>query len=361
MSAASSRWPRRSTRPSNTSAKVDVVFANAGIANDPPTTLAAADLDAYERVINVDLHGVIRTIKPALPEIIANQGHVLITASVYAFVNGVANSAYAASKAAVEMLGRSLRLELAPASSTPAGSPPHRQCGPWARCHRHRPHPARLPRTSRQIHRTRGDRDGGRRRHPDTRSTGHPPASLAPHLSAPRHRRRRHRPRDASRPHDPPPHKPARTRSHHAPTPLETACAHGRATLPRSGESRSTSSTQPTSLFAKPAHAAHRERLGPIGSQALTKGRTAASTEAVTTCRPERCRCRRRAAAPQRPLHVSALPTCRVAWSPKPSTSSGGTLSQTLLNGLRELPSGGRELPKCLRDCEHAHPGAGPA
>jgi NAD(P)-dependent dehydrogenase (short-subunit alcohol dehydrogenase family) len=94
--------------------KVDVVFANAGIANDPPTTLAAADLDAYERVINVDLHGVIRTIKPALPEIIANQGHVLITASVYAFVNGVANSAYAASKAAVEMLGRSLRLELAP-------------------------------------------------------------------------------------------------------------------------------------------------------------------------------------------------------------------------------------------------------
>lgn len=94
--------------------KVDVVFANAGIANDPPTTLAAADLDAYERVINVDLHGVIRTIKPALPEIIANQAHVLITASVYAFVNGVANSAYAASKAAVEMLGRSLRLELAP-------------------------------------------------------------------------------------------------------------------------------------------------------------------------------------------------------------------------------------------------------
>jgi NAD(P)-dependent dehydrogenase (short-subunit alcohol dehydrogenase family) len=94
--------------------KVDVVFANAGIANDPPTTLAAADLDRYERVIDVDLYGVIRTIKPALPEIIANHGYVLITASVYAFANGVVNSAYAASKAAVEMLGRSLRLELAP-------------------------------------------------------------------------------------------------------------------------------------------------------------------------------------------------------------------------------------------------------
>jgi NAD(P)-dependent dehydrogenase (short-subunit alcohol dehydrogenase family) len=94
--------------------KIDVVFANAGIANDPPTTLAAANLDAYERVIDVDLLGVVRTIKPALPQIIENRGYVLITASIYAFFNGVINSAYAASKAGVEMLGRSLRLELAP-------------------------------------------------------------------------------------------------------------------------------------------------------------------------------------------------------------------------------------------------------
>jgi NAD(P)-dependent dehydrogenase (short-subunit alcohol dehydrogenase family) len=93
--------------------RVDVVFANAGIANDPPTTLAAADLASYERVIEVDLFGVLRTIKPALPEIIRNQGHVLITSSVYAFANGVINSAYATSKAGVEMLGRSLRAELA--------------------------------------------------------------------------------------------------------------------------------------------------------------------------------------------------------------------------------------------------------
>ncbi len=56
---------------------------------------------------------LVRTIKPALPEIIRNSGYVLITASVYAFFNGVVNSAYASSKAAVEMLGRSLRVELA--------------------------------------------------------------------------------------------------------------------------------------------------------------------------------------------------------------------------------------------------------
>lgn len=93
--------------------RVDVVFANAGIANDPPTTLAAADLAAYERVIEVDLLGVVRTIKPALPQIIEHGGHVLITSSIYAFANGVINSAYAASKAGVESLGRSLRVELA--------------------------------------------------------------------------------------------------------------------------------------------------------------------------------------------------------------------------------------------------------
>jgi NAD(P)-dependent dehydrogenase (short-subunit alcohol dehydrogenase family) len=58
--------------------KLDVVFANAGIANDPPTTLASANLDAYERVIEVDLLGVVRTIKPALPQIIENKGYVLI-------------------------------------------------------------------------------------------------------------------------------------------------------------------------------------------------------------------------------------------------------------------------------------------
>lgn len=93
---------------------LDVVIANAGIANDPPTTLAEADLAEYERVIDVDLLGVVRTVKPALPHVIGARGHVLLTASIYSFANGAMNSAYALSKAAVESLGRSLRLELAP-------------------------------------------------------------------------------------------------------------------------------------------------------------------------------------------------------------------------------------------------------
>lgn len=98
--------------------RLDVVFANAGIANDPPATMVTTPLARYERVIEVDLLGVVRTIKPALPEVIANRGHIVITGSVYSFMNGAANSAYASSKAAIEMLGRSLRTELAPHGAT---------------------------------------------------------------------------------------------------------------------------------------------------------------------------------------------------------------------------------------------------
>jgi NAD(P)-dependent dehydrogenase (short-subunit alcohol dehydrogenase family) len=58
--------------------RLDVVFANAGIANDPPATMVTTPFARYERVIEVDLLGVVRTIKPALPEVIANRGHILI-------------------------------------------------------------------------------------------------------------------------------------------------------------------------------------------------------------------------------------------------------------------------------------------
>jgi short-subunit dehydrogenase len=57
-------------------------------------------------------------VKASLPEVIRNQGQVLITASIYAFLNGMANSPYAASKAAVEMLGRALRAELGGTGAT---------------------------------------------------------------------------------------------------------------------------------------------------------------------------------------------------------------------------------------------------
>ena len=100
---------------------LDVVVANAGIG--PPTaTNRVVDPAAHERVIEVNLLGVWRTVRAALPQVVERRGHVVVVASVYAFFNGVVASPYAMSKAGVEQLGRALRVELAPhgASATTA-------------------------------------------------------------------------------------------------------------------------------------------------------------------------------------------------------------------------------------------------
>ena len=93
--------------------RLDLAVANAGIA--PPTTTALAmDPEAFERTLEVDLLGVWRTVRPALPHVVANGGHVVLISSVYAWMNGALAAPYAVAKAGVEALGRALRLELAP-------------------------------------------------------------------------------------------------------------------------------------------------------------------------------------------------------------------------------------------------------
>ena len=91
---------------------LDVVVANAGIASRGATFRAMSG-EAFDRVLDVNLMGVVRTVEAALPEIVSRRGHVVVIASVYAFVNGVGSSAYAMSKAGVEQFGRALRVELA--------------------------------------------------------------------------------------------------------------------------------------------------------------------------------------------------------------------------------------------------------
>ncbi|MBJ7471560.1 MAG: SDR family NAD(P)-dependent oxidoreductase [Solirubrobacteraceae bacterium] len=97
---------------------VDVAWANAGIAAEPPATIATIDEAVFEKVVEVDLLGVWRTVRAALPAVQAAKGHLLLTASTYAFANGMVNAPYAASKSAVESLGRSLRSELAGTGTT---------------------------------------------------------------------------------------------------------------------------------------------------------------------------------------------------------------------------------------------------
>jgi NAD(P)-dependent dehydrogenase (short-subunit alcohol dehydrogenase family) len=93
---------------------LDVAVANAGIAQSQVATVRGIGSEEWERVFEVDLLGVWRTVRAVLPQIVERKGHVLVTGSVYSFANGVLNSPYAVAKAGVEALGRGLRAELMP-------------------------------------------------------------------------------------------------------------------------------------------------------------------------------------------------------------------------------------------------------
>ena len=66
---------------------LDLVVANAGIGT--VGTVRATDPAVFDRVIEVNVLGVHRTILAALPQIIARGGHVLVVASMYAYANGM--------------------------------------------------------------------------------------------------------------------------------------------------------------------------------------------------------------------------------------------------------------------------------
>ena len=90
---------------------LDVVIANAGIAANG--TVASIDPAAFDRTIEVNLLGVWRTVRAALPHVTARQGYVLIVSSASALVHTPMMAAYTASKAGVEAFGDALRLEVA--------------------------------------------------------------------------------------------------------------------------------------------------------------------------------------------------------------------------------------------------------
>lgn len=89
---------------------IDVVVANAGVVGSG--LVATIDPERWERTIEVNLLGTFRTVKATLPHLIDSKGYVMIIASGFAAAPGPYTSAYAASKAAVESLGRSLRIEV---------------------------------------------------------------------------------------------------------------------------------------------------------------------------------------------------------------------------------------------------------
>lgn len=90
--------------------RIDVVLANAGIAATGFTR--SIDPAAFERVINVDLLGVWRTVRVTLPHLIKSKGYAMLVSSAAAIVHIPGNAAYSAAKAGVEAFANSLRAEV---------------------------------------------------------------------------------------------------------------------------------------------------------------------------------------------------------------------------------------------------------
>ena len=91
---------------------LDVVVANAGIRN-PMATVATVAPEAFERVIEVNLIGVWRTARAALPHLLEAHGYLVCIASLAAAVHAPMMASYAAAKAGVEAFANCLRLEVA--------------------------------------------------------------------------------------------------------------------------------------------------------------------------------------------------------------------------------------------------------
>jgi NAD(P)-dependent dehydrogenase (short-subunit alcohol dehydrogenase family) len=92
--------------------RLDVVVANAGVLGRN-ATFRALTPDQVGSVLSVNVAGVVNTVSAALEPVLQSRGQIVLISSVFAYINGAGAIPYAMSKAAVEQLGRGLRVELA--------------------------------------------------------------------------------------------------------------------------------------------------------------------------------------------------------------------------------------------------------
>lgn len=93
------------------SGRLDAVVANAAI--NRVARLSDLAVDDFDRVIDVNLGGVVRTVAATLPHLRTTRGYIMLVCSGAAMVQGPFQAAYNASKAGVHALGHTLRHELA--------------------------------------------------------------------------------------------------------------------------------------------------------------------------------------------------------------------------------------------------------
>jgi NAD(P)-dependent dehydrogenase (short-subunit alcohol dehydrogenase family) len=90
---------------------IDVTIANAGVAN--VGTILTMEPEDFERVIEVNLLGVWRTVRSTLPHVVERQGYVLPVSSLSAVAHAPLMAPYTATKAGVEAFTDALRVEVA--------------------------------------------------------------------------------------------------------------------------------------------------------------------------------------------------------------------------------------------------------
>ncbi|WP_336791246.1 SDR family NAD(P)-dependent oxidoreductase [Gordonia malaquae] len=90
--------------------RIDVVIANAGVGS--MASIETLDPTAFERVVDINLTGVWRTFRAAVPHVKRQRGYLLGISSMAAFVHSPLNGPYVASKAGVWALADATRLEL---------------------------------------------------------------------------------------------------------------------------------------------------------------------------------------------------------------------------------------------------------
>jgi short-subunit dehydrogenase len=92
---------------------IDLLIANAGVG--APTHLNPLNIDQVERMFRVNLFGVIYSIEAVLPDMLSRKsGHLAAVSSLASYKGLPGESAYCASKAAVNTYLEGLRIQLRP-------------------------------------------------------------------------------------------------------------------------------------------------------------------------------------------------------------------------------------------------------
>ena len=91
---------------------IDAVIVNAGVAGMCP--LESMDTDFYDEVVDTNLRGAFLVLRETMPHLRDSEGSAVLVSSMWGVVGASCEAVYAASKAALQNMARSLAKEYGP-------------------------------------------------------------------------------------------------------------------------------------------------------------------------------------------------------------------------------------------------------